>query len=184
MSHLVRRMWLPALLSLWAVAGCQPHDGRSAIRQRVLMYTSFEEMVGWAPETPPTLTTVKAHTGKYALCVDPQHAYSFIYRSALGALCTHRPRRFTLSAWVWVPRFQDDAVIVLALSNPGDPDHPILSKSLYLNDSGPFGKWKYVSRALDLPVSIHSDTQLVIYLWKMNASEPVYADDLQLTELW
>lgn len=184
MTQLIRKMWFLALASLWVATGCQPRDGRLATKERELMHTSFEEMVGWAPELPPTLTTAKVHTGKYAMFVDAQHAYSFTYRSTLGALCTHRPRRFTLSAWVWVPSFQDNAVIVMALNNPGDPDHPILNKNLYLNDSGPFGKWKYVSRDLDLPAGIHANTQLVIYLWKVNASEPVYADDLRLTELW
>ncbi len=185
MTQLIRKTWLLVLPGLWAVAGCQPRGGRSATKQRELMHTSFEEMAGWAPEIAPTLTTVKVHTGKYAMRVDPQNAYSFTYRSSLGALCPgHRPRRLTLSAWVWVPRFQDNAVIVASISNPADPDHPILSKYLYLNDSGPFGQWKYVSRDLDLPAGIHSNTQLVIYLWKVNANAPVYADDLRLTELW
>ena len=185
MTRLIRKTWLLTLPSLWAVAGCQPRDGRLETKQRELMHTSFEDMVGWTVVPPASLSTAKAHTGTYSMRVDPQNAFSFTYRSSLGALCRgHRPRRLTLGAWVWVPSFQDNAVLVMAVSNPGDPDHPILSKYVYLNDSGPFGQWKYVSRDVDLPAEIHSNTQLVIYLWKVNAREPVYADDLRLTELW
>ena len=184
MTQMLRKTWLLMLPCLWVAAGCQPRDGRSTTRQHELMHTSFEELLGWMPELPATITTEKAHTGKYALRVDAQNAYSFTYRATLGSLCNHRPRRLTLSAWVWVPDREQDVILVAALNNPNDPDHPALTKHLYLNDSGPFGKWKYVSRDLDLPMGIHSNAQLVIYLWKKNATEPVYADDLRLTELW
>ena len=191
MNPLIRKIWPLAVLVAVLVAGCQPRDGRAETKERELMHTSFEEMVGWAPAPPPSpaippsLSTVKAHTGKYAMRVDSANAYSFSYRASLGSLCsTHRPRRLTLGAWVWVPRFEDTAVLVFALSDPNNPDQPLLSKYVYLTDSGPFGKWKYVSRAIDLPGNIHSNTQVVIYLWRANAAQPVYADDLQLTELW
>ena len=184
MTQLIRKNGLMALLGLWAATSCHPRDGRPATRQHELMHTSFEELVGWDSELPPTLTRVKTHTGKYAMRVDPEHPYSFTYRTTLGALCAHRPRRLTIGAWAWVPGFQDNAVLVVVFNNPSDPGHPLLTKYLYLNDSSPFGQWKYVSRDLDLPAGIHANTQLVIYLWKVNANEPVYIDDLRLTELW
>lgn len=177
-------LWLLLLCCLWGAAGCRPRDGRTEPQQHELMHTSFEELLGWLPALPPTLTTEKAHTGKYALRVDAHNAYSLTYRATLGSLCSHRPRRLTLGAWVWVPNRQQDVIIVVALNNPNDPDHPALTKQLYLNDSGPFGEWKYVSRDLDLPLGTHSNAQLVIYLWNKDASEPVYADDFRLTELW
>lgn len=185
MTQLIQKRWLLVLLGGCAASSCRPRDGRPETTTRELMHTGFEEVLGWAPDMPPTLTRAKAHTGHYAIFVDARNPYSFTYRTSLGALCPgHRPRRLTLSAWVWVPSFEDDAVLVASLNNPSDPDHPLFSKYVYLNDSGAFGAWKHVSRDLDLPEGIHSNTQLVIYLWKVNATQPVYADDLQLTELW
>ena len=185
MTNPTKKKWLLVPLGLLAATGCQPRDGRPETRQRELMHTGFEELPGWAPETPPSLTTEKVHSGKFAVRVDQQHPYSLSYRTELGKLCpSHRLRRLTLSAWVWVPSYQDDAVIVAAIASPGDPDHPTFRKSVYLTDSGPFQQWKRVSRDLDLPSDIHADSQLTIYLWKSNANEPVYADDFQLTELW
>ena len=179
------RIWLSVLLSGLAATGCHPRDGRTETRPRELMHTSFEEFVGWGPEVAPLLATDKAHSGKFSIRVDPQHPYSPTFRAALGKLCpTHRPRRLTLSAWVWVPSYQDQAVIVAAIANANDLDHPIFRKNIYLTDIGPLRKWKQVSRDLNLPPDIRANSQLTIYLWKSNANEPVYADDLQLTELW
>ena len=144
MTRLIRKARLLALLSLGAATGCRPRDGRPTTQQRELMHTSFEELVGRAPQVLPTLTTAKAHTGKYAMRVDPEHPYSFTYRATLGSLCTHRPRRFTLSAWAWVSSFQDNAVVVAVLSNPSDPNHPLLTKYLYLSDNNSLGQWNHV----------------------------------------
>ncbi|UOQ98179.1 hypothetical protein MUN81_01490 [Hymenobacter sp. 5317J-9] len=175
-------VWILLLGGLLAAASCHPRDGRHAVVPRELMHTSFEEL-GWLPEAPPSLTPDKAHTGKYSVRVDDSNQYSLTYHSELGLLCHHKPRRFTLSAWVWVPSVKDDAELIFSLSNPGQPD-PVLHKSLYLTDSGPFEAWKFVSRDFDLPPSISTKSVLAIYLWKGRAQEPVYADDIRLTELW
>jgi hypothetical protein len=153
------------------------------------MHTGFEEFQGWAPKVLPELVSDKAHTGKYSIRVDPQHQYSPTFRAELGQLCLHhRPRRLTLSAWVWVPEANAEAALILAISNPEDPDHPVVRKSLFVSDFGPYGQWKYVSRDIDLVgadiPAFSSKSQLVIYLWNSSSNDPVYADDLRLTELW
>ena len=181
------QIWLLAAIGLLATAGCHPRGGRTEPRPRELMHTGFEDFAGWGPKIIPLLVTNKAHSGKFALRVDPQHPYSPTFRADLGQLCpNHRPRRLTLSAWVWVPSYSDEAMLVAAISNPGDLDHPVLHKEVFLNDSRPFRQWKLVSRDIDLPSTlvISSKSQLVIYLWNAGASAPVYADDLLLTELW
>lgn len=171
------------LLGLLA-AGCQPRDERPLPKVRELMHTSFENFEGWAPQMLPELTTAKAHTGKYAIRIDKDHEYSAAYHMELGQLSTHRPRRLTLSAWVWVPSQADDAFIVFTISNPANLDQPVYQKYVYLTNSGPWQQWKYVSRDLDLPTEIYSHSRVAIYLWRSAAKGAVYADDFRLTELW
>ena len=168
------------------LAGCHPRDGRPTPRQRELARTDFEGFRGWAPAMLPQLATDKAHSGKFSLRVDPQHPYSPTFRAGLGQLFSHRPRRITLGAWVWVPGFRDDAVLVMAITNPENPDNPVFRKEVYLNDSSPFGAWKWVSRDLDIPLNTNfsSRSLLVVYLFAKDVTSPVYADDLLLTELW
>jgi len=179
-SRLAKLLLGAALL----VGSCKPREGREEVRERKLMYSSFEELPSWHESPPATLVTDKAHTGRYAIRVDAASPYSPTYRVRLGALSKHRPRRLTVSAWVWVPGSEDDALLVAAITNPTDPDHPIFTKNVFLTDSGPFQKWKKVSRSLDLPREIHADYELVLYLWYGNAQHPVYLDDITLTELW
>ncbi|OGX84843.1 hypothetical protein BEN49_01740 [Hymenobacter coccineus] len=85
---------------------------------------------------------------------------------------------------MWVPGPESDARLVATIATANDPDHPFFSKSIFLVDSGPFESWKQVSRSLDLPKNIDSNSQLVIYLLNGDSSAPTYADDLLLTELW
>ena len=176
--------WL-AVAGLLA-AGCQPRDGRTTPRQHELAHTDFEGFKGWAPAMMPYLATDKAHSGKFSLRVDPQHLYSPTFRAELGQLTSHRPRRITLGAWVWVPSFRDDAVFVVVISNPENPDNPVFRKEVFLNDSSPFAAWKWVSRDLDIPLNTYfsSRSQLVVYLFAKDVMSPVYADDLVLSELW
>jgi len=171
---------LPVLL----FAGCSPRGGRSDVQERLLMHSSFEDLEACSKTHQDNLTTEKAHTGSVSMFVDAQHPFSATYRKELGALCDHRPRRLTLSAWVWVPTPDDDAVIVMALANPSDPDHPIFSKHIFMTPLGSFGKWKRIRQSFELPADIHANTQLILYLWHSNAQSTVYSDDWELTELW
>lgn len=183
-SFLIRCLLaVPALL---AAAGCHPRDGHSAVRTRELARTDFEHFEGWTPALMPQLATAKAHSGKYSISVVGAHPYSPTFRARLGQLVSHRPRRLTLGAWVWVPDFLHEAVFVVVITNPGDPDHPVFRKEVFLNDSGPFQEWKWASRDLDIPMTLFysSDSELVIYLLAKDCATPVYADDLRLTELW
>lgn len=172
------------LLSSLLLLGCSPQNGRTDVRERVLMHTSFEDLEAGAGVPQPSLTTAKAHTGKVSMFVDKSHPYSATYRKDLGALCDHLPRMFTLSAWVWVASPDDEAVIVMAIVNPDDPDHPVFRKTFYMTPLGGSGKWKQIRQSAELPGDIHASNQLVLYLWHANAQSPVYTDDWQLTELW
>lgn len=172
------------LLGLLAFAGCHPRGDRSEVQERVLMQTDFEDLQDWSKSPQPNLTAEKVRSGQVAMFVDAAHPYSATYRKALGELCDHRPRRLTFSAWVWVATPDDDAMFVVAISNPGDPNHPIFSEHVFMTPTGSFGRWKLVSGSFELPAEVHADSQVVLYLWFANAQQRVYTDDWQLTELW
>jgi hypothetical protein len=178
------RWWFGPLILSMLFVGCQPKGGRQEVHERQIMYTSFEELAGWYKNPPINLVTEKARTGKYAVRVDTQSLYSPTYRVRLGDVCGHRPRRLTVSAWVWVPKVTDDAVIVVAVTDPNNRENLLLRKTIFLTDSGPYSKWKKVSRSFEMPGGIRSNSELVVYLWHSDAKDPVYADDFSVTELW
>lgn len=175
-------MWVMSS-ALAALSSCTGAPARPEVRERVMVSSSFENILGFAEQVPPSLTTEKAHTGRYAVRVDAQNQYSLTYHGTLGQLCTTKPRKFIFSAWVWVPRPEDEATLILALTSPDDPEHPLLHKNVYLTDRGPYGKWKQVRREIDVPGTVNRNTRLALYLWNGTAQQPVYADDWQLAEL-
>ena len=179
------KTWALLVLSLLNAAGCRPRDGRAEVMQRPLMHTGFETPASDSTrQASPARTSDKAHSGRVSVRVDAHQEYSASYRAALGTLCDHRPRRFTVGAWVWVPNWEADATLVLSITNPGD-SIPLLSQRVYLSDAGPYKAWKYINRNVDLPASISSTSRVALtFSGASTGNDAVYADDLELSELW
>ncbi|GAA4359475.1 hypothetical protein GCM10023185_26100 [Hymenobacter saemangeumensis] len=173
---------LPAVLL--ALTSCEPRDGRPDVQERPLLSLDFEQPAR-GMEVPAALTTAQAHSGKSSLRLDvAAHQNKAVYRTELGRLCAHRPRRFILGAWVWVPAFGDDASLVVSIDSAGKTP-PAWQHTVYLSDIGPFGTWKHVRQAFDLPAQLSFKSQLTIsFAGASPANGPAYADDLQLAELW
>ena len=151
------------------------------VREYVVFANDFEHMSNWISEG--SLTTERAHSGRYAVKVDKEHPFSITYRRTIGDMFAQRPRRMQLSAWVWVAAPQDDAVIAFNLNPPAGSSQPMFSTKLYLADNWPYRRWVHVSRDIDLPAEYSSQSQLAIFLWHNSAQNTVYADDWKLTEL-
>ncbi len=163
---------------------CTPQNGRSDVRQRLVLQTDFE-----APDRASSdsllrsLTTRRAHSGKTALLVDWQHQSSGAYRVPLGSLFNFRPHKLHFSAWAWVEQYEDDATVVVAISAPDNPNRRLLQKTIYLADNGPYRQWKEVALDLDMPQGISHASQLTIYARHHMATNPVYIDDWKLFEI-
>ena len=174
--------WLLGCVVVLAAA-CQPKAGRVEVAEHRLLATSFEGLEGWGPTPQPPLSIEKAHTGRYSVRVDNDHPYSITLHTDLGPLSTPRPRRFTFSAWVWVPSVRDDATLTLAIDNPSADPKTVFAKNIFVNDTGPYNCWKKVSRSFDLTGDFHADSKLVLYLNHSQAVDPVFSDDWEVTEL-
>lgn len=178
-----RKLWAPLALSLFLVPACRPHEGRVDVEQRPLVVIGFEKSDSLSATALPALTTEKSHTGRFSIRTDSLHKSITLYQGKMGRLCAHQPRRFIVSAWVWVPSFKDDASLIFAISNAPDPA-PFFQQTLYLSDTGSFGKWKLITQSIDLPNSTHPQSQLIITLAGQDSNQPVYVDDLEVAELW
>jgi hypothetical protein len=179
-----RRRGLAAALSLLLpVLGCHPQPGLEDVRERLVFTEDFEHLDGWLPDAT-SLTTERAHSGRYAVKVDKEHPYSLTYRLVFGKTFTQRPRLLRLSAWVWVHGAADDARLLTAITPP-DPNAPALSTTpIYVADNWPYRRWTHVSRDIVIPPPGYpSSSNLVIYLWNLDTKHPVYADDWTLTEI-
>ena len=189
-----RRVWQQlsiaiALVPGLTLAGCHYKQVYPAVRQHRVFFNDFEQLAGWLPAPAPTLTTERAHSGRYSVRVDAEHPFSITYRLKVGEHFSMRPRRMRLSAWVWMESSRDDAQLVFTMGVPGNTDPQDKSKlyvPIYLLDNWPtwpFKRWTQVNRDVDLPPELSSKAEIAIYLWYGGASHPVFTDDWELTEL-
>ncbi|GAB3239430.1 hypothetical protein GCM10027346_32710 [Hymenobacter seoulensis] len=176
---------LLGILLMASQCGCptDPAEVRAYqdVREHVVFANDFEQIPNWISEG--SLTTERAHSGRYAVKVDKEHPFSLTYRRIIGDMFTQRPRRMKLSAWVWVEGPYDDALLAFNLNPPAGSSQPMFSAKIYLADNWPYRRWIHVSRDIDLPPVYSSQSQLSIFLWHNTAQNTVYADDWKLTEL-
>ncbi len=166
------------------LAGCNYQPAYPPVREHRVFFNDFEQMAGWLPEPAPSLTTERAHSGRYSVKVDPAHPFSVTYRLKLGDAFSMRPRRMHLSAWAWIESSADDAQLTLSMSAPNDPQEKSkLYTQAYLVGSWPYKRWTHISRDIDLPPEVSSEAVLAVYLWCSEARHTVYTDDWELTEL-
>lgn len=171
---------LGALVALTA-AGCG--GSNTASDQNVLINNDFDTLAGWLPEAQnATLSRDKAHSGHYALKVDPAHDYSLGYKAQLGQLHETRVKKIKVSAWAFVSTADAKASLVVTVSNP-DPanDKPLLWDAVEVSAGNHAGKWAEVSKTITIPANASPSCLLGLYLWRNEGSQPVYLDDLRVT---
>jgi len=188
-----KKSWWPARVLLvvglagpGGLAGCHYHPAYPEVREHRLFFNDFEHLDGWLPDpaVAATLTTERAHSGRYSVMVDAAHPFSVTDHAKLNELVSLRPRRMHLSAWIWVENSQDDAQLVFSAGLPDDPEGKSkVYSQVFLVDNWPYRRWTHVSRDIDLPPEISSQTNLSIYLWNNGAPDRVFADDWELTDL-
>jgi hypothetical protein len=170
---------------LLGTAGCYSRGPgtEEGVREYVVMSEDFEQLDGWLAEPAPSLTTERAHSGRYSVKTDKDHPYSITYRLTLSKAFTMRPHRVRLSTWAWVDAQEDDAQLVFALNPPDGSGNSLLTSRIYLADDWPYKRWVHLSRYIDLPPEIPSKCQIIVYLWHAGAQNAVFTDDWELTEI-
>ncbi|MBT9392997.1 carbohydrate binding domain-containing protein [Hymenobacter sp. NST-14] len=149
--------------------------------ENVITHNDFESMVGWAPANP-SLTTVKAHSGRYSLKVDNGVEYGLGYAVPLVQASPTRLQKMTVSAWVLLVAKDAKANLVVEIKNPADDSQKIFWEALELGQEvKQINEWKKVEKTFTLPTTIEPTYELRVYLWRGEASEPVFLDDMVIS---
>ncbi|UOQ98178.1 carbohydrate binding domain-containing protein [Hymenobacter sp. 5317J-9] len=176
----MKNLLLPlAAVATLCLAGC---GGKTEKDPNTLVETDFETLAGWIPEPQSgTLTTEKAHSGRYAIKVDGNHDYSLTYKVPMGELHDTRVKKIKVSAWTFVSAADAQAALVAAVGNPADPNKPLLWDATDLNHSHTPGKWVEINKVLTVPATASPASTLGVYMWRTGGTKPVYLDDLKVT---
>lgn len=172
---------MKALFTILPLAILTACGGNSSTPDKdVLMHNDFDVLAGWTPDG--TLSKEKAHSGKYSLRVDSGHEYSINYLASLGELSNTRIRGVKLEGWIYMTDQNATASIALFLKDTYEKKD-VFSSYTAFPQSGEYGKWVKIDKEIIFPTDVNYSTQILIYLWRGNASSPAYLDDLQLSAL-
>lgn len=145
------------------------------------MHNDFDSLAGWLGVTPPpSLTRDKAHSGAYSIKVDSNTEYSISYTKPLGQMSDVRVTKLKIEAWVWAPSPSSSALLVTTFAEPGAK--PLSWNGFDVAKAGvKYGEWTHVSKVIEVPPVATTNTLFNIYLWRTNAPQPIYLDDLTVS---
>jgi hypothetical protein len=169
---------LLGLFSLGLLVGCTtppPTTPANCIAQN-----DFEGLEGWVT-VPPSLTSERAHSGRYCVKVDLQSEYGLGYTSPLAKTGLRAGQRLRVQGWALRTGPQTGAAIVVQLTTADQPTKKLLWEVLSISRQViTYNRWVPVKQTFLLPTTLPPDCQLSVYLWRHQDTQPTYLDDLQL----
>ena len=172
------------LYSLLAIAlfSCSRSSEKPA---GLLAENDFESLDGWSNGgANASLNKEKAHSGAYSVKVTPGLDYSMGFSNQLGKVSATRVKSIKVHAWVNVPNDKATTVLVTEIKNPGQ-DKSALWEGIDMAKeakSKGFNKWIEVDKTITLPETVNYNSQILLYLWRGNSTQPTYMDDVQLLQ--
>ena len=179
-------MRLLPFLSILTAAACAGlvscSDSKTEVLpENVIAHNDLESAEGWAPANP-SLTTAKAHSGRYSMRVDNGTEYGVGYGALLAKVSPTRLKKLELSAWVLLTGKETEAKLVIEVKNPADDSQKVFWDAIILGDEvKELNKWTEVKKTFTMPENIAPTHELRFYLWRGGSSQPVFVDDVTLT---
>jgi hypothetical protein len=173
-----------ALLSACA-SDKKPDATGPTAEANTITFNNFDAGGGWSNDPgrndPTLLDKGRAHSGQYAIKVDPSHEFSLTYDMVLGQLASHKFKTVRLNAWVFMPSNRATGVLVLQVMK-ADKNEQVYGDGIKLGETvKTYNEWVAVSKDFDLPNDIAPGQHLRLSLWRADASDIVLADDVKLS---
>jgi Carbohydrate binding domain len=178
--RLLPRFSVCSALMCIGLAGCSDSKTEDT-PENLISRNDFESLEGWAP-TNPSLTTVKAHSGRYSVKVDSGVEYGISYISPLSKASPTRLQKVQVSAWVMRMGKDANANLVVEVKNPANDAQKIFWESLEIGkETKAVNEWTEVKKTFTLPATIEAAHELRVYLWRAGATQPVFLDDVVIS---
>lgn len=161
-------------------------DKATDVPANQLAGNDFESVEGWMGDnTPGSLTKDKAHSGRYAVRVDPGNEFSMGYSNVLGKLSPSRLKKIKVHAWVNVPAINSNAVLVTQITDPANPTAPpVMWDAMKLGEQAKTpNKWVEIEKEITLPSNVTYTNRIQVYLWRPSGSETAFLDDLSIMKV-
>ncbi|MCB2409194.1 hypothetical protein [Hymenobacter lucidus] len=170
------------LYAVFALGVVACGDNKSEIPANQLAKNDFESLEGWVGGIPtPSLTTEKAHSGRYSVKVGPAVEYSLGYSSQLGKLSANRVKKIKIHGWAFLPDKQSNAIIVTEIKDPVTGKNIIWDGLEIAKQTKTVNKWVEIEKVIEIPATAAYTSLLNIYMWRGNSNQNIYLDDLEIT---
>ena len=168
-----------ALLAL-SLSSCSDKSASDS-QAGLLTSNDFEHLSGWndSPATA-TLSTEKAHSGKYSVVVKPGMDYGLGYGNLLSNFSVTRPNKITVSAWVYLPSKQAEAVFVTQITEPATNKVYLWDGISLAKEVKKFNTWQKIEKTITIPAEATATSRIQLYPWRGNSGQPVYIDDVEV----
>ncbi|MDB5234646.1 MAG: hypothetical protein JWR44_1639 [Hymenobacter sp.] len=172
---------LLGIAALATTLGACSKNNSSDMPEGMVTRNDFENVQGWSGANEPSVTTEKAHSGKYSVVTKPQIDFGYTYARTLGQMTGGKPKKLTVTGWAWVPDKDANATIVVDIKHSPTNGSQVYYAGMELARTvKKFNEWQEVSKTFVLPDSIASINQCKVYMWRGSSPRPVYLDDVTI----
>lgn len=139
------------VLGLLGLAGCKSDSSASGDANQIA-FNDFESLDGWASNTE-SLTKEQAHSGKYAISVNPNVEFGMNYMMVLNKVFDHKPRKLRVSAWGYMADSKSTAQLDIQLFDLAQGKAVFGEAIDYAAAVKTPGKWVEISKEVTLPAT-------------------------------
>ncbi|RSK31161.1 hypothetical protein [Hymenobacter metallilatus] len=181
MMHLNNLAGPLAAASLLVLSACTSAPETATPDARYFTTNDFESVVGWETEGL-SITDEHAHSGRLAVRVNQDREYGHTYDRALSQLSPRAISAIEAEGWVYLSGpGSTGALVVQVVQGSGAGFKVLYSQQLNLTDRvKDYGSWQPVQWKAPLTANLPADAHLRFFLWRNNATEPLYLDDIRL----
>ncbi|MCI1188235.1 hypothetical protein MON38_12465 [Hymenobacter sp. DH14] len=170
-----------AAVAFVTTLGSCSKDSSANLPEGTVTYNNFENVQGWGGANEPSVTTERAHSGKYSVITKPELDFGYTYVNTLGQMTGGKPKKITVSGWAWVPDKDANAALVVDIKHSPANGSQVFYGLLEMGRNvKKFGDWQEVNKTFDLPDSIASGNLCKVYMWRGSSPRPVYLDDVSI----
>ncbi|RFP66891.1 hypothetical protein D0N36_02065 [Hymenobacter lapidiphilus] len=127
------------------------------------------------------MSKVQAHSGRYSIFVDRTREFSLTFNAPLYRTVSFRPHSVEVEAWVYLTDDNSTAELGVQLVNSATDNTELFGDGIKLQEAAKVHKkWVKVAKTIVLPDSVKPTQHLKVFLWRSNATSPVYVDDITI----
>lgn len=147
---------------------------------KILVSNNFDGLAGWGFEHP-SLTSQRAHSGKYAIKIDPIIPYSMSFNQILGTLTNQKPTRIQVEFWAYIPSAEAKARFVCSFKDLKNGKDTFYQDFNIIDKTSNYREWAKITKRLEIPAGVNLSDNFSCYLWRPeDSNEAVYLDDLKI----